>query len=227
MPRSTCTPVPATQVIARDRHAEYLVRLRFDRGDVRAGGGRAPAPPAHRGGGGAGGIQARTEGLVGDAPQAQPDLGRDDLGSRPRRALQPARRAAGRGAVARARHLALVGRARRAAGLVAARPLHDAQADPAAERPAGVPRADARATSTPAMDSCSASRCCWRWSSPGSAATTPTGSCSATRCGRGTSRSTSGHCWRPTPTSSSVDLDDAFDLARSLATSRSDLRPAG
>ena len=105
------------------------VRLRVDRADVRAGGGRAAPPPAHRGGRGAGGVQARSEGLVGDAAQAQPDLGRDDLRPRTGRAFQPARRPAGRRLVARARHLALVRRTRRAAGLLAARPLHDAQAD--------------------------------------------------------------------------------------------------
>ncbi len=56
--------------------------LRRGRNDVRGGGGGAPAPAAHRGERGAGGLQARPEGVVGDAPQAQPDLGRDDLRAR-------------------------------------------------------------------------------------------------------------------------------------------------
>ena len=53
--------------------------LRRGRNDVRGGGGRTPAPAAHRGERGAGGLQARPEGVVGDAAQAQPDLGRNDL----------------------------------------------------------------------------------------------------------------------------------------------------
>ncbi len=69
------------------------VRVRIDRRDVRADGGRAPPPAAHRGARGAGGLQAGPEGLVGDAAQAEPDLGRDDLGSGPgaaRRICRPA-----------------------------------------------------------------------------------------------------------------------------------------
>ena len=85
-------PVPATQVIARDRHAELLyalasiaatcelvaVELRhLQRTEV--------AEVLRR-------LQAGPEGLVGDAPQAQPDLGRDDQWPGPRRAVQPAGR---------------------------------------------------------------------------------------------------------------------------------------
>ena len=134
---------PATQVIARDRHARVPVRVRIGRGDVRADGGRTPPPAAHRGARGAGGVQAGPEGLVGDAAQAQPDLGRDDLGSGPRAARQSVGGPAGRGAVARARHLALVGRAGDPARLVAAGVLRDAPPAAAARRAGRVSRADA------------------------------------------------------------------------------------
>ena len=56
---------------------------------------------------GAGGVQGGPEGLVGDAAQAQPDLGRDDQWARPCRAVQPAGRIAGCRPVARTGHLAL------------------------------------------------------------------------------------------------------------------------
>ena len=47
----------------------------------------------------------------------------------------------------------------------------------------------------------------------GSPATTRTGSCSATRCARGTRGSTSASSSRPTPRSPArVDLDEVFDL---------------
>ncbi len=82
----------------------------------------------------------------------------------PRAALEPARRAAGRRAVARTRHLALVGRAGRPARLVAARALRDAAPGPAALGSRRVPRAHAAPTSTPATGSCSVSRYCSDWS---------------------------------------------------------------
>ena len=88
------TPVPATQVIARDRHAEYLwacasvgatieliaVELRhLQRTEVREV---------------RGGVHGRPEGLVGHAPQAQPDHRRAPGRPGPHPAGQPAGRAA-------------------------------------------------------------------------------------------------------------------------------------
>ena len=83
------TPVAATQVVARDRHAEFLyacasigatcelmaVELRhLQRTEVREV---------------QEGFKPGQKGFVGDAAQAQPDLGRDDLGPRPSAALEP------------------------------------------------------------------------------------------------------------------------------------------
>ena len=74
---------------------------------------RDPAPPAHRGARGRGAVPGgRPEGLVGDAAQAQPDRVRADHRDRPAPARLRAGRPRERGALARARHLALVGRAR-------------------------------------------------------------------------------------------------------------------
>ena len=132
-------PVPATQVIARDRHAEYLyacaaagstVELiateirhlaRTEVGEVEEPFGTEP------------------EGLLGDAPQAQPDPLGAAVRPGPGAARLPGRRPGGRRAVARARHLAQLGRAGRAAR------RHRAHAVPAAQgdRPrlrAGRPR---------------------------------------------------------------------------------------
>ena len=73
---------------------------------------------------GTGAVPPRPEGLVGDAAQAQPDLGRADLRPRARRPQPRARRARERGALARARHLALLGRARRDPGRLPRARLH-------------------------------------------------------------------------------------------------------
>ena len=99
------------------------VGVRVDGVDVRADRRRAAPSPAHRGRRGARGFQARAEGLVGDAPQAQPDLRRDDQRAVSGGAGEPAGRTAGRRPVARAGHLALVGRASGPARLDAARAL--------------------------------------------------------------------------------------------------------
>ena len=70
---------------------------------------RAAAPPAHRGARGRGGVHPRAEGQLGDAPQAQPDHGRAHLGHRAGGARALGRGPRGRGPVARARHLPLLG----------------------------------------------------------------------------------------------------------------------
>ena len=113
----------ATQVVARDRHAELLAALailgssldRFateirhlQRSEV-----REAAEPFARG----------PEGLLGDAAQAQPDHLRAHQRPGARAARQRRRRLRERAAVARARHLALLGRARRADRLDDARAL--------------------------------------------------------------------------------------------------------
>ena len=160
-------PVPATQVIARDRHAAVPVRLRLGRGDHRAHRHRDPPPAAHRGARGRGGLPGRAEGQLGHAPQAQPDHRRAPDGPGPHPAGQPAGRPRGRRAVARARHLPLLGGAGDPARLLPPRLLRAATGGVARRRPAGRRRPDARRTSTAATAWCSASRCCSRWSRAG------------------------------------------------------------
>ena len=76
---------------------------------------RGPPPPAHRGARGRGAVPRGPEGLVGDAAQAQPDRVRAHLRHRAPAARLRAGRARERRALARARHLALVRGAGRAA----------------------------------------------------------------------------------------------------------------
>ena len=88
------------------------VRVRERRREHRAVRDRDPPPPAHRGARGGGAVPGReAEGLLGDAAQAQPGEERAAQRAGPGAARQPRRRARERRAVARARHLALVGRA--------------------------------------------------------------------------------------------------------------------
>ena len=102
----------STQVVPRDRHAELLVGDRGRGRRARALRHRDPAPPAHGGARGRGAVPGRrAEGLVGDAPQAQPDRVRADHRHRaPAARLRPDRPRERR-ALARARHQPLVGRA--------------------------------------------------------------------------------------------------------------------
>ena len=100
----------STQVIPRDRHAMYLCNARRDRLVRRAPRDRDPPPAAHGSAGSRGVFLAGPEGLVGDAAQAQP--GADRKPDRPC-PHGPLLRDAGdgeRGALARARYLAFVGR---------------------------------------------------------------------------------------------------------------------
>ena len=97
-----------------------------------------PASRAHGGARGRGALRPRPEGLVGDAAQAEPHHRGADLRARPRRPCQRDRRPGERRAVARARHLALVGRADRRARLVPrarlrARPVRVARGGPGRE----------------------------------------------------------------------------------------------
>ena len=102
----------STQVVARDRHAELLAAIALAGAGLERLRDRGPPPAAHRGARGAGAVPRRPEGLLGDAPQAQPDQERADLRPRARAARQRPGRARERRAVARARHLPLLGRAR-------------------------------------------------------------------------------------------------------------------
>ena len=72
---------------------------------------RGPQPAAHRGARGRGAVRRRPEGLLGDAPQAQPDPHRADHRPRPRPARLRPGRARERRPLARARHLPLRRRA--------------------------------------------------------------------------------------------------------------------
>ena len=124
-----------------------------------------------------------TEGLVRDAPQAEPHHLRAHLGAGPRDPRQPAGRPRERRAVARARHLALVGRARDPARLDDRRSHYMLAPDDRAcsrgcvvhpERMRENLRRRRRARLL-------AERCCWRWSTRGCRATRPTRSSSAPR----------------------------------------------
>ena len=66
------TPVPATQVIARDRHAELLWACAVGGGHRRDDRHRDPPSGPDRGGRGRGGLRGGPEGQLGHAPQAQP-----------------------------------------------------------------------------------------------------------------------------------------------------------
>ena len=106
----------STQVIPRDRHAMYLRHARRHRLVGRAAGHRDPPSAAHRSAGGGGIFRAGPEGLVGDAAQAQPGADREPDRARPHGAQLCDPGDGGRGALARARHLAFVGRAHDRAG---------------------------------------------------------------------------------------------------------------
>ncbi len=95
---------PARRALVGDRRGRRRARaLRH----------RDQAPPAHRGARGGGAVpRGRAEGLVGDAAQAQPDRHGADHRDRAAAARLRADRARERGALARARHQPLLGRAR-------------------------------------------------------------------------------------------------------------------
>ena len=94
-----------------------------------------------------------------------PVKSRAALRSRPRAARQPAGRARERRAVARARHLALVGGAHRPPRLVGARVLRAGEVPQRSSRACSSTPSACSRTSTRRTGSCSASRCCSRWSS--------------------------------------------------------------
>ena len=114
----------ATQIVARDRHAEVLSRDRAARHRDRADRARRPALAAHRGRRGRRRLRRGPERLVGDAAQEEPDPEREPDRARAAVARLRASRHRRRRAVARARHLALERRARRAARRDDPRRLH-------------------------------------------------------------------------------------------------------
>ena len=93
---------PARDVLRRARRHRQLDRAASD---------RSAAPAAHRGARGRGILLARAEGLERDAAQAQPGAEREPHGPGPRGARRGGAGDGERGAVARARHFALVSRA--------------------------------------------------------------------------------------------------------------------
>ena len=113
--------------------------LRHARGDRlldRAAGDRDPPPAAHRGAGGGGVFRPRAEGLERDAAQAQPGADREPDRAGAAGAHGGGAGDGGRRALARARHLALVGRAGDRAGRDGDARLRAGAAD-RCHRPAG------------------------------------------------------------------------------------------
>ena len=106
-------PVPATQVLARDRHAEYLYACASVGATIEAIATELRHLQRSEVARGRGAVRRRAEGLLGDAAQAQPDHRRAARRHGAGAARLSRRRPRGRRAVARARHLAQLGRAHR------------------------------------------------------------------------------------------------------------------
>ena len=134
-----------------------LLRLCGHRLDHRTDVHRDPPPRPERARRGGGAVRRRAEGQLGHAAQAQPDPLGAALRAGAAAARLSRRRARGRGALARARHLAQLGGAGGPAGRVHAGLLHAAQGDGVGRRPGGAPRAGAAGTS-PKARSVSSSR---------------------------------------------------------------------
>ena len=188
----------STQVIQRDRHAELLTALavcastldalateirHLARTEVR----EVQEPFA-----------AGSEGVQRHAAQAEP--GRVRARERPgaRDPRPRGHRAGERGAVARARHLALLGRAHDLPRCDGVARLHAARHGVGDGRARRVPRADARAGRQPRRDRVQPDGAARARSKRGSRATRPTGSSSARRRPRGTRTRASARRSRPT-----------------------------
>ena len=131
-----------------DRRARPARRAREHARDHRVHAGlgrdRDPSPRADRGPRGAGAVHPGPEGLERDAPQAEPRPLRARDGARPRGPRQPPDGAREHGALARARHLPFVCRARDPARLDDRVALHARGDERGAGRARGVPRSHAR-----------------------------------------------------------------------------------
>ena len=219
----------SSQVIQRDRHAELMSALAITARLAREVRARDPRAAEDRDRRSRGAVRQGAEGLVGDAAQAQPDRVRAD-----RRAGAAAARQRDGGvrehrALARARHLALLGRARDPA-----RQLHRPRSHaPAlhADRPrdGGLSRAHAARTWAARAASCFRARCCSSWPSAASRASRPTSGCSATPCARSTSSRISRRCFLADPDVMQVltpaEVEKAFDLDDQLRNVDADHRP--
>ena len=214
-PRAWSAEPVSTQVVPRDRHAELLQAIALAGAGPGALRDRDPPPAAHRGPRGRGAVpRRRAEGLERDAAQAQPDHHRAHHrpGARAAR-LRPGRRRERR-ALARARHLALRRRARRPARRDDRCLDYMQHLAPAPGRAAwsSTPTACAR-TSTSPTARCSPSACCWRWSAGGMHARRglphrP----AAPPSRRGTTGTPLRELLAADAATSSLDLDDVFDL---------------
>ena len=130
--RSACAPeTVATQIVARDRHAALFAALARARHRRRADRAHRPPLAAHRGGRGEEAFGKGQKGSSAMPHKKNPILSENLCGlARLLRAYAQAG-ARGRGALARARHLALVGRARDRPRRDRPRRLHGPRAPPA------------------------------------------------------------------------------------------------
>ena len=194
-------PAPtSTQIIQRDRHAELLAALAVLASsldtfalEIRHLARTEVAEVA-------GAVRRGPEGLVRDAAQAQPGRGRAHLRPCARRPRRRGRRARERGALARARHLALLRRARHHPRRVPRARLHARPLHLARRRPRRAPRADARNLEA-SHGLFFSQRVLLALVETGMARDERTGSCSATRCARGTRSRLPRRSSMPTPRS--------------------------
>ena len=149
-----------------------------------------------------GAVRQGTEGLVGDAAQAQSGGLRADHRARAARARQRDGGARERRPVARARHLAFVGRARDPARQLHRARSHAAPVHAHRQRHGRLSGADAREPRIARAASCSPGRCCSSSRGAESRASRPTSGCSATPCASFHEQAGfQGVCCSPTPTS--------------------------
>ena len=185
-------PAPvASQVIQRDRHAELLSALAITGSSLEKFALEIRGLAEDRDRRGRGTVRQRAEGLVGDAAQAQPDRLRADRRAGAAAARQRRRGVREQRALARARHLAFVGRARHPAGQLHRARSHAAPLHADRQRAwSSIPSACARTSSARAA-SCSPAPCCSSSRGAVCRASRRTNGCSATRCARSTSSATS------------------------------------
>ena len=207
-------PAPSsTQILQRDRHAEVLNALALLAASLERFAleirhlARTEVREVR------GAVRQRPEGLVGDAAQAEPDRLRADLRAGARRPRHT------RSSGSRTSRSGTSGTSRTPRPSGSSCPTRSSPSTTCSTASPGCWKGSSSApsgcarTSTRATGCTSASACCSRSSRRGSRATTRTGSCSATRCARGTRASTSPSSSAPTPRSPArVDLDAVFDL---------------